>query len=355
MADPTQEELEKMTTLEHALKYIGVNNALPNAIKETMGDLTQFKQVVLCPAATWEAAVQQLRVVQVEAVPEVGPQGVQGQQGYVPGTARVERVDRPPNVLEASQVVMLRRVSRLRLNQPAEEVPAPGGGGGAQQAQQAQAPPGNSSSAPPGVSTKEHSGARISEVCDQSDHAEVAPWSQTRVREALKVFKQGNKGVACKTKYTPSALQLAALEYKLRTQGSAYVDFGVWRPNAGRLEKRMRLTIHHRNSKGDWIPFEIAGPASFVEWQAGWRVFCVAMRCMDEADQPVLDEFERTVEELNDIFGESCWWIVAQGEGRMRSEKMPRMMDQALEDHEEATAKSAIHPWTPAAHGTTSS
>ena len=47
MADPTAEELEKMTTLEHALKYIGVNNALHNAIKETMGDLTQFKQLVL--------------------------------------------------------------------------------------------------------------------------------------------------------------------------------------------------------------------------------------------------------------------------------------------------------------------
>ena len=114
---------------------------------------------------------------------------------------------------------------------------------------------------------------------------------------------------------------------------------------------KLRLTIHTKNQKGDWIPQEIAGPTNFLEWQKGWRVFCVAMRGMDECDQARIDLYEMLVEELVQEFGDLCWWIIAQGEGRMRSERMPRLMNQELAAQEKAAKKGEVHelevkrPW----------
>ena len=341
--DPTAQELAGMTSIDEAMKWIGVKQGLRDALDETMQKLVHLREIVLCPEAVWTAAVAQLRVVQVQAVPEAAPQGVMGEQSFVPGRARIPREDRPLSVLEAAQVVSLRRVARLRCNQPADEVPS--GGGGHSQGQQPQMSGGSASAA------ASKSSARISEVIDQSDHSEVTPWSPERVRATMAVFKQSNKGIAAKDAYTPTGLQFAALEFKLRTAGSAYVDFGVWRPNGGRLERRMRLTIHHRNAKGDWIPFEIGGPTNFMEWQRGWRVFVVAMRALDEADLPSLTEYEEVVEDLVQTYGDQCWWVVAQGEGRMRSERMPTLLTNAIEEKEAAEKKGETHaldlrrPW----------
>ena len=335
--DPSVEELNKMGSVVEMFKWIGVGNALKEALDATMSEITQFRQIVLCPAPVWQAAVNQLRVIMVKAVPPRPAEGTAGQPGHVPAVREVVQVDRPLNVVEASQVASIRRVARMRCNEKADEdVPAQFGqvGGGGPQA----------SALPPSMGLLQKGGARVSEVADQTDHAEVAPWDQPRVRTTMKVYTLSNKGVAAKNRYTPTALQFAALEYKLRTTGSAYVDFGVFRPNGGRLERRMRMTIHARNLKGDWIPFEIAGPACFAEWQQGWRVFVVAMRGMAEADQPPMNEYEHTIQDLVETFGEACWWIIAQGDGRMRSEHMPRMLSQALDDKEEVERKGGVHP-----------
>ena len=91
------------------------------------------------------------------------------------------------------------------------------------------------------------------------------------------------------------------------------------------------------------MPFEIAGPTSFSEWQKGWRVFCVGMRAMDEAGQQRLDLYERVIEEMVDEFGEGCWWIIAQGDGRMRSERMPRHFTWESEAQEKAVKKNEPH------------
>ena len=339
--DPSREDLEKMLVLEHAMKWAGVKAALKTAMDETMGQLEHFREVVLCPEPLWSQAVAALRIVVQAAQPEVAAQGVQGQAGFVPGTPGVPRVDRPPNVLEAAQVGMIRRISSLRLNVSPDPVPGAAQGPG-------QGPPPSSASAPPAATTAgKLAGARISEVIDQADHAEVAPWTPDRVRAALAVYRASNRGVKPKAAYTPTGLQFAALEYKLRVTNTAYVDFGIWRRNGGRLERRMRLTVHQRNFKGDWIPYEIAGPSNFLEWQHGWRLLTVAMRALDEADQQDMEAFEATVEDLVQTFGEECWWIVAQGEGRMRSERLPILLDAALEEKESAEKKGEIHPLDP--------
>ena len=347
--DPTKTELMAMDDMEGAFKWTGMKQSLREALDDTMGKITNFRDIVLCPASVWQAAVLGLRVIVQAAVPEVAPQGVQGQAGSTPGRPEILRIDRPLNVIEAAQVVSLRRVARLRCNEPAEETPP--GGGGSGQGQQQQASGGASVTALDSNKLQVKSMARISEVIDQGDHSEVTPWSPDRVRATLAVYKMGNKGVPAKAAYTPTALQFAALEFKLRTSGSAFVDFGVWRPNGGRLERRMRLTVHYRNARGDWLPHEISGPMNFREWQRGWRVFVVAMRGLDEADQPSFNEFEEVVEELVTTYGEECWWIVAQGEGRMRSERMPVLFHDAVEEKEKAEKKGEVHaldlrrPW----------
>ena len=340
--DPVPGDLEKMSVLAHAYQWAGVRDDLRAAIEETMGKLVEFREVVLAPERVWSAAVQQLRIVTVMAVPEVLPSGTFGAAGFQAGSPPKAREDRPLNVLETAQVGMIRRISRLRLNEPADEAVGGGGSGGQGGGSGGQGP--NSSSAPAPVTTKPAGGARLSEVIDQADHAEVEPWTPERVRAAMAVYKSGNRGMAPKEAYRPTGLQFAALEYKLRTANSIYVDLGVWRRNGGRLERKMRLTIHQRNHRGDWIPLEIAGPANFREWQHGWRLFIVAMRAMNEADQQELEAYQEMLEELVHTFGSEAWWICAQGDSRMRSERMPALLELALEEKVEADRKNQFHP-----------
>ena len=341
--DPSKSDLQGMNVLEDAYKYLGVDNSLKEAIEATMGKLRQFKDVVLADESTWMADVQALKVIQVAAIPEAAEVGTAGQPGHVPARPRQPAKDRRLNTLESGQVGALRRISRLRLNLPAAEEVAPtgmgAGSGASSQAQQA-------SPAPQAIVA-----TLISEVIDQSDHTPVTPWKMGTVRAAMKVFEQGNKGQKCADGDEPSPLQFAALEYKLKVCASLYCDFGVWRRNSGRMERRIRLTIHHRNEKGEWIPYEIQGPSSFAEWQEGWRVFCVAMRALDKADQPVLDLYERKLQKLLKDWGIHCWWIVAQADCRMRSEKITRLLWTETDIMEADAAKGLVpdmdkaRPW----------
>ena len=337
--DPSVQELEAMNDIGGVYKWIGVRDGLKTAIEEVMGQLQHFREVVLCPEDVWTRSIQELRVITLAAQPEALAVGTFGQQGHVPARPPRQRGDRPLNVLEASQVGSLRRICRLRLNFPAEESPS-GSGGGPQQAQQG--PP-----APEGLVVKSAAASLISEVIDQADHTEVAPWRPERVRTAMGVYRVGNKGEEAPEGCEPTPLMFAALEYKLMVVGSPYADFSVWRQNGGRLQKKMKLTIHHKTPKGEWVPYEIAGPSDVGEWKKGWKVFCVAMRAMDMADQPRLDAYEAVIEALVDVWGDQCWWIIAQGDGRMRSERMVRHLTMEMASHEAAQKEGKPHAFEP--------
>ena len=325
--DPSVDQLNAMNTLDDAWLWIGANGRLREAVDRTMGELRHFREVVGCPEPVWSAALAQLRVITIEARPEVVQVGALGAANYVAPSPEIQQVERPPNVLEASQVGALRRISRLRLNRPAEEeAPA------AQGRVSTSAPP----QAQPGLVVKSQAAGLISEVIDQADHTEVAPWRPERVSDAMAVYDASNKGVRCAEENEPTPLMFAALEYKLLVIGSPFACFGVWRQNGGRLEKKQRLTIHAKNQKGEWVPYEIAGPSNLMEWKKGWKVFCVAMRAMNMADQPTLDAYEALLEELVGEWGPECFWIIAQGDGRMRSEKMVRLHRDLRKDYEAA-------------------
>ena len=143
--DPSKGDLQGMNVLEDAYKYLGVDNALKEAIEATMGKLRQFKDVVLADESTWMADVQALKVIQVAAIPEAAEVGTAGQPGHVPARPRQPAKDRRLNTLESGQVGALRRISRLRLNLPAAEEVAPtgmgAGLGASSQAQQASPAP----------------------------------------------------------------------------------------------------------------------------------------------------------------------------------------------------------------------
>ena len=159
--DPSVTELEAMNDIGGVYKWIGVRDGLKTAIEEVMGQLQHFREVVLCPEDVWTRSIQELRVITLAAQPEALAVGTFGVQGHVPARPPIQRVDRPLNVLEASQVGSLRRICRLRLNFPAEERPS-GGGGGPQQAQQGpQAPEGLEMFDPVWGGNNQRVGARI--------------------------------------------------------------------------------------------------------------------------------------------------------------------------------------------------
>ena len=124
--DPSTDELLAMAGVGDAQAWIGMSDALLAGVREVIGDFQLFREVALIPDVVWDAATGTIRVITVppvlEIAAELGPDGAV----LVAGVAAVARVDRPPMPLEVGQVGSLRRVSRLRIGEPATAAaPAP--------------------------------------------------------------------------------------------------------------------------------------------------------------------------------------------------------------------------------------
>ena len=65
---------------------------------------------------------------------------------------------------------------------------------------------------------------------------------------------------------TPSALQLAGLQWLKDMQVNAYVDFCIWGPHHHRIMKLMRCIGVFITPTGEIIAKELPGPPSLSEW-----------------------------------------------------------------------------------------
>ena len=163
----------------------------------------------------------------------------------------------------------------------------------------------------------------------------------------MAAFKAGNDGEDPEEEEDVTADQLAALEHRLGSGACPCPDFGVWRPFGQRLARALKLTVHHFTPGGDYVPYEVQGPPSFSEWQAAYRVFAVGMRALGAATATRLNMYSNRVSRFNDVYGQLCWWLVAQADQRMRSEHLERIRRLAEEERNAALASGAMHAYDP--------
>ena len=304
-----------MASFDAVIAWVGCSPELMAALRMSAGDFTLVREVCLVPMGAWDTAVTALRIVTTAAVA--------AQPDADPPVVAVPQVDRPPSALELGQVASLRRVCRLRLGLPAEEtqvtaiVPALLQPQGLLQQALPLAP------GPPVLPPRK---IKMSSVIDQADDGEIYVWDAERVRTTLTAFRAGNQGEDAPPEDEPSGEQFSALDWKIQQGGPPACDFGVWRPHGQRLQRALKLTVHHHTPGGDYVPYEVPGPPSYSEWLKAWRVFVIAMMCLGAATQTRLAMYARKIAELSEVYGEVCWWLVAQADWRMRSEHMPLLL-----------------------------
>ena len=234
----------------------------------------------------------------------------------------------------------------MRLGLPADEI---GGAqqGGLQVVQQAQQQGQQLQDAQQQQLTPGARKIKMANIIDQADDAEIVAWDPSRVDAVLTAYRTSNGGEDAPVEDECTCEQLSALDHKIQTGASPACDFAVWRPFGRRLQRALKLTVQHLTPGGDYVPYEVPGPPTYDDWLKAWRVFAVAMVCLQAATASRLTLYQRKIAHLAEVYGEACWWLVAQADSRMRFEQMPRILRRAKEERAAAVGAARPHPLDP--------
>ena len=116
----------------------------------------------------------------------------------------------------------------------------------------------------------------------------------------------------------PTAEQICALLYRLEAGRSLYVDFAVWTPWNGRMQKMHRFAAQVFVN-GALQTQQLRGPSTFNGWMASWSVFRAAVIMTGRVTPSDVDAYSDGIRELMDLFPDA-WGLVHQADEVMRSE-----------------------------------
>ena len=83
---------------------------------------------------------------------------------------------------------------------------------------------------------------------------------------------------------------------------------------------------------------------NYEEWEKGWRVFTMAMVALNQAQESRLELYRRFIKDLVEQYGADLWWIIVQGDFRMRFERMVKILRAQRAAKVAAVAMQQIHP-----------
>ena len=316
--DPTPDELSGMATVADARRWSGVTDATFAALQERSGPFTTFRELVMMPAEAWAAAITETRIGTDPADPQA---------------------NRPLLPVEVGHVGSLRRVARLRMGLPGDEgAPTPSAAAGTGLAPPGGAPANSGAGSASGnvVGGVTQRRVKLANVLDQGDDTEIVPLTSDRVRSLMKEFRKRNDDTDPTDEEEITGDQLAALDAKIQAGQAPYADFGVWRPFGSRIERQMKFVAKILNAQGQWINKELSGPPDFHEWGKSYKVLRTGLITLDVVKDARIRAYFDRMAELNVKFGSKYWWLIAQADIRMRSERMEKIYRTALIDHAEA-------------------
>ena len=76
---------------------------------------------------------------------------------------------------------------------------------------------------------------------------------------------------------------------------------------------------------GEWSRQELPGPPTFEAWWKSWVVYRTALLLLQEVNPEPLDLYGEFIRTLRETLGDSAWFLIYQGDQRMRSEEFERI------------------------------
>jgi hypothetical protein len=204
-------------------------------------------------------------------------------------------------------LISLRRVARLLCGVPADGVQSAAG-----------FPNGRPSAPPPAMPTSE--GVYIKDVIDQITKVPIIALSSQAIRDMYLDYK--NKfGGEPNPEYAPTDLQLSGLHQILMAGHPPTVDFAVFGPHGKRLMRKLTFSALKANERGEWVKTELSGPGGIEQWERCYKTWRYAMLLLRAATIETLDSYSETIKDFVRDFGHDVWWLIYQGDSRMRNEK----------------------------------
>ena len=329
--DPSSVELAEIKTLEDIFAWVGVvDRAGPpstdfrSGLLRALGGPQLVRQLVAIPLQSYTSALRELKVLVITPALDEAPE---------------LKVQRQLTPLEEGQVGTVRRVARLVLGLQPDEgalttngMPVADHLGAASSISHLAA---LGSSWQGGGSSVGVKRIKLASVLDQGDDTEVRPLDPASLRDMVQVWKvTHNDGEDPAEEEEATGDQLSALDFRLKSGATPYVDFAVWRPYGARLGRILKFQAFVLISAGTYQQKELSGPCSFTEWGKAWRVFSFALTVLGAASRTRLDKYRERISKLSEDYPAS-WWIVAMADMRMRSEHLERIRRKISHEHAE--------------------
>jgi hypothetical protein len=149
----------------------------------------------------------------------------------------------------------------------------------------------------------------------------------------------------------PSAEQLTALQYVIKSLRVPYAELNVFVPFGSRSLRKIKLTAVIMVPGGEFRTVEIHGPINLAAWEQAYAVLRSALIMLDAVRRPALDRYLRKIQYLSEQWGEVCWGVLYQADVRCRGEHMETLHHTHLHNHNNAvtagttTTYNALMPW----------
>ena len=323
--DPSVAELLAMTTVDNVFEWLESTKELQDAMTAAMGAPPSLRSWAHIPDSRFAAEVRGFKVGDRSLTP-----AEEGQVGQVSRIARLALLARTSSAVGGANLPLAMSGS----------LAAPGGGGDSSSAAGAPTPVAETASL---GSIK----IRLSTVLDQADDTEIKPLTTEELRRLLAEWiTHINDGEDPSEDQEATGEQLAALNFRLRMGGTPFVDFGVWRPHGADLGRALRFAAFFLSPAGEFQRKELAGPASFAEWDRSWRVFGFAMEVLGAASRTRLCRYRDQVAQLARDYP-AFWWVVACADLTMRRTHLERIRRRLDSEHAQLGAAGLSSTFDP--------
>ena len=189
--------------------------------------------------------------------------------------------------------------------------------------------------------------ARFKDIADASRTGEVSVLDEPSLQECFQRYLTVMHARTIPEALEPSADQLTILQALLKERNIPYVDFALWGPYAGRIQRAMTGAGLRFDADMKLVQEQYKGPPTFAHWKACWQVFQAALVMLGASSPPPLTAYAEKIEALHRQFTPRCWALIYQQEARFRQEKLVQVQRQEVADYELAVKESRSHPYDP--------
>ena len=188
---------------------------------------------------------------------------------------------------------------------------------------------------------------KLPNVLDQTSEIEADALSQEQIDAAYRRYDERLGGYP-PDNHEPTHEQLSALYHIVSVLNvPPFVDFAVFGPHSMRTSRKMKLSGLMLNASGQFFRSEMAGPASYDQWELCFQVFLTAMVMLDFASPAALEGYKTHIKRYAQAHTDVAWALLYQADTRARRELAGKLRRLARDAHESGSndAFDPNMPW----------